>query len=125
MARTFQMVLAWFLIAATGVFAQDYEKANEAYQAGDCVTAMNEWRLLAAQNNPLAQRNLGYMYDDGDCVPQDYVSAHMWFNLAGGNGHEFSREKRNNVAKRMSSSDIAEAQRRARVCMKSNYTDCE
>ena len=25
---------------------------------------------------------LGVMYDDGEGVPQDYVQAHMWCNLA-------------------------------------------
>jgi hypothetical protein len=37
------------------------------------------YRLAADQ---VAQYNLGVMYGTGEGVPQDYVQAHMWFNLA-------------------------------------------
>jgi uncharacterized protein len=43
----------------------------------------------------LAQVNLGRMYAKGRGVPQDYVTAHMWFSLAIGRGVE----KRQKIAK--------------------------
>ncbi len=39
-------------------------------------------RKAADQGQPSPQAALGSMYEDGKGVPQDYVQAHMWFNLA-------------------------------------------
>ena len=50
----------------------------------------------------------------GEGVPQDYVQAHMWFNMAAANGHEDGRKNRDIVAKQMTPADISEAQRLAR-----------
>jgi TPR repeat protein len=30
----------------------------------------------------MAQYNIGFLYASGHGVPQDYVTAHMWFNLS-------------------------------------------
>jgi hypothetical protein len=54
------------------------------------------------------------MYDNGNGVPQDYVQAHMWFNLAGVQGDEDATKKRDIVAAKMTPDQIAEAQRLAR-----------
>ena len=61
-----------------------------------------------------AQCNLGVMYYNGEGVPQDYVQAHMWFNLAASKGDENGRKNRDIVAKKMTPTQIAEAQRLAR-----------
>ena len=54
----------------------------------------------------------------GQGVPQDYVQAHMWFNLAAsrvtGEKHKDYSNARDRVAKRMSSRQVSEAQRLAR-----------
>jgi hypothetical protein len=54
------------------------------------------------------------MYGNGRGVPQDYVAAHMWFNLSAAQGNANAAENRNNVAARMTPAQIAEAQRLAR-----------
>jgi TPR repeat protein len=54
------------------------------------------------------------MYANGTGVPQDYVAAHMWFNLSAAQGNAKAVEDRNNVATKMASAQIAEAQRLAR-----------
>ena len=41
------------------------------------------YRLSAEQGDAEAQSSLGVMYCKGKGVPQDCVSAHMWWNLAG------------------------------------------
>ena len=61
-----------------------------------------------------AQFGLGYMYKMGQGVPQNYVQAHMWFNMAASKGDEDIREFRDRVAKKMTPAQIAEAQRLAR-----------
>ena len=54
------------------------------------------------------------MYADGLGVPQDYISAHMWLNLAAAKGYEDARKAREIVAASMTREQIAEAQARAR-----------
>ena len=66
------------------------------------------------QGNASAQLNLGIMYGTGQGVPQDYVSAHMWLNLAAATGGEEARKARERVAVSMTREQIAEAQARAR-----------
>ncbi len=41
-----------------------------------------EVRAKAEQGDASAQGNLGFMYANGRGVPQDDVTARMWFNLA-------------------------------------------
>ena len=45
------------------------------------------------QGNASAQFNLGLMYDQWRGVPQDYVRAHMWFNLSAAQGKQRCCEK--------------------------------
>ncbi len=59
------------------------------------------------------------MYSMGRGVPQDYVQAHKWFNLAAATHTEKeARDRavkaRDRVAARMTPAQIAEAQKRAR-----------
>ena len=58
------------------------------------------------------------MYVNGQGVPQNYVEAHMWFNLAAaqlsGEDREKYVEARDAVAGLMTPDQIAKAQRRAR-----------
>ncbi len=92
-------------------------KANAvmaAYIQGDYQSALREFRPLAEEENAVAQNNLGAMYGDGRGVPQDYVQAHMWFNLAAAQEDELARKSRKRVEKRMTPEQIAEAQRLAR-----------
>lgn len=94
------------------------------YQMGDGVRrnsaeAVRWYRLAAKQGDAWAQQNLGYMYKSGTGVLQDYVSAHMWLNIAG------NSNVRDTLAHEMTVADISEAQRRARICVASNYQDCD
>ena len=57
------------------------------------------------------------MYANGRGVPQDYVQAHMWFNLAEfhsspGRVHDKAAQDRDAVAKRMTPAQVAEATER-------------
>ena len=57
------------------------------------------------------------MYSEGECVSQDYVQAHKWYNIAGANGYEDGVSNRDIVAKQMSPTQVEEAQKLARVWM--------
>ena len=54
------------------------------------------------------------MYDNGRGVLQDYVRAHMWYNLAAAQGNKPATKNRDLLAKRMTPAQIAEAQKLAR-----------
>ena len=58
------------------------------------------------------------MYGTGAGVPQDYVQAHMWSNLAASRSTGEDRERavriRDRVAGELTPDDLAEAQRLAR-----------
>ena len=75
---------------------------------------MKWFRLAAEQGYARAQYNLGFMYYNGEGVPQDYVQAHMWWNLAASKGNENGRKNRDIIAKKMTPVQITEAQRIAR-----------
>ena len=81
--------------------AQDYQQAvvwfRKAAEAGDIG----------------AQQNLGLMYYGGTGVPQDFVLAHMWANLAAIKNNNYVKT-RDAIARNMTPSQIAEAQRLAR-----------
>jgi len=51
-------------------------------------------------------------------VAQDYVEACKWLILAGANGNEVAAKNRVTVERKMTPEQIAEAQRRARVWMR-------
>ncbi|MFT3986285.1 SEL1-like repeat protein [Aestuariivirga sp.] len=58
---------------------------------------------------------LGMMYCLGRDVAQDYVAAHKWLNLAAMKGSEDARAYRCELAREMTSAQVAEAQRQARA----------
>ena len=91
---------------------QDYEEAVRWYQ------------LAAEQGHSKAQGNLGVMYAFGNGVMKDYVYAHMWGNIASMNGNDLGALLRDDFAEKMTSSQIEEAQRLARECVKKNYKGC-
>jgi len=83
------------------------------------------FRHAAGQEHQNAQLMLGVMYASGEGTTQDYVRAHMWLNLAASNGDKNARERREKLAKEMTPSQIADAQKMARDCEKKNYKNCE
>ena len=72
-------------------------------------------KLAADQGLASAQIMLGIMYMEGQGVAQDYVLAHMWINLSHAReGTEESARLRDELARKMTAAQIAEAQHRAR-----------
>ena len=71
-----------------------------------------------------AQSNLGVMYEYGQGVPQDYIRAHMWYNIAASSGDKNASINRDIVAKNMNPADISAAQKLARECVRKKYKGC-
>jgi len=81
-------------------------------------------RLSAEQGVVLAQNNLAVMYYNGEGITQDDIYAYMWWNIAAANGESRAQENRDIVATRMTSSQLAEAQKLARECVAKDYRGC-
>ena len=111
--------MKWYRLAAEQGNAEYQFKLGLMYGAGQGVPqdydkAVKWFRLAAEQGKVEAQVGLGLMYESGTSVPQDYAEAHMWYNLAAARGSELGRKNRDIVAKKMTPTQIAEAQRLAR-----------
>lgn len=92
----------------------DYAAGVTAYQRGDRSRALEEFRRAAEAGDARAQMRLGRMYQDGTDVLQDYVAAHMWYNLAASQGVARAAEARDALSRDMSPEQLAQAQELAR-----------
>ena len=53
---------------------------------------------------------LGILYQQGWGVPEDYVLAYAWYNLASAQGNEQARDIKDDLRTRMTPDQIAQAQ---------------
>jgi uncharacterized protein len=119
-----------FRLAAEQGYARAQSNLGVMYEQGhgvaqDYAEAVRWYRLAAEQGIDHAQYFLGLMYGKGQGVAKDDVLAHMWINIAAANGIKNAVEARDILDPMMTSTDLSESQRRARVCMESNYQDCD
>ncbi len=83
---TLAFLIILFTLTSNVVWSADYYIGFAAYNDGDYVTALREWKPLADQGNDDAQFWLGYMYDKGKGVPQNYKTAVKWYRLSAEQG---------------------------------------
>ena len=119
----------WYKLAAEQGDAKAQYNLGVMYDVGEGVPqddkeAVRWYTLAAEQEHAKAQYNLGVMYALGEGVIKDYVYAHMWGNIASMNENDKGETLRGYVAEKMTSSQIEEAQRLARECIKKNYKGC-
>ena len=69
----------------------DFWEGFAAYQNGDYATALRELKPLAEQGHGDAQYRLGYMYYEGNGVPQNYKEAAYWWRKAAEQGDPFAQ----------------------------------
>jgi uncharacterized protein len=99
--------------------------ANGKGVAEDDKQAVKLYRKAAKQGLAQAQFNLGVLYANGQGVVKDNVYAHMWLSIAETNGGErAAKNRRKIVTKRMTSSQIAAAQKLAGECVVREYKGC-
>ena len=106
--------LAAVLFLASVSARADYEAGQRAWDAGDPAAALTEWLAAADRGDRQAMRALGRLYRRGVGTPQDYVEAHMWFNLAAARGDAAAADERDALAAEMTPEERAEARKRAR-----------
>lgn len=79
-------------------------------------------RIQAAEAGEAAAfYDLGLLYSTGQGVGLDYIEAHKWFNLAALRGIRRAQVDRAELAREMSATEVAEAQRQARYWMTSHH----
>ena len=71
-------ILSLFLMACP-ILAGPIEDSIKAYRRGDFKTAYQLIKPEAEKGDDVAQFTLGYMYDEGKGVPQDYAEAAKWY----------------------------------------------
>jgi TPR repeat protein len=109
----------WYRLAADQGDARAQFNLGFSYDNGRGVPqnhaeALKWFRLAADQGNANAQNDLAVMYAKGEGVPPDFVRAHMWFNLSAMRGEQRAAKNKDNIAKRMTPAQIAEAQKLVR-----------
>lgn len=97
-----------------GIVLANYAAGQAALERGDAMAALDEFRRAAESGDARAQFRLGQFYERGEPVLQDFVVAHMWYNVAGASGHAEASTARNALAERMTSEQVARAQEMAR-----------
>ena len=78
---------AGFTLGLTAPAWAGFDEGVAAYERGDYVSALREFRPLAEKGGASAQYNLGLMYDKGKGVPQGYAEAVKWYRQAAEQGH--------------------------------------
>jgi TPR repeat protein len=68
-------------------------------------------RKAAEQGDTSAQCVLGTIYCNGEGVSQDFVQAYVWWGLAALNGSREGRSLREELTKKMTSSQLREAKK--------------
>ena len=116
----------WYQTAAEQGYALAQFSVGLAYENGRGVLkhpgeAVRWYQTAAEQGHAEAQHNLGRMYALG----QDRVRGHMWLNIASANGSNMSGEIRDLLERLMTRDEVNRATELARMCMESNYKNCE
>ncbi len=60
---------------------------------------------------------VGAMYEEGNGVPQDYISAYMWWTIAASEGEKLAKKGLDEAAPEMSPAQIETAKKLAREWM--------
>lgn len=127
--RRFLFAVFVVVACATDAAADSMEEAKSAYGRGDYALAAQLIRSLAEQGNARAQNNMGGLYTQGRGVPQDFVRAYMWFNVAAaalsGDEGKAAMKNRDHVASQMTAEQIGKAQEMVRHCQQSKFKECD
>jgi peptidoglycan hydrolase-like protein with peptidoglycan-binding domain len=109
MIRSFALATALIVAAPTFALA-DYTSALQSYESGNFQAAFADFEASANSGDAAAQYMMGQMYAQGEGVTQNYVKAHMWYNMAASWGHDRANKARARLENHMTSAQIAEAQ---------------
>lgn len=118
--RDFQEAPGWYRLAAEQGFAKAQTEIGTAYRYGsfdlpvDKLEAIQWLRLAAEQGEGDAQTYLGYMYGTGEGVPEDDITAFMWYSLGALNGNFNATGTVKYIDETLNPNEIAEVERRTK-----------
>lgn len=118
-AQSDTMAVIWFLKTAKSGEPRSQNYLCQAYTYGlgteENPQMAAKWCLKAAyRGDSFAQKVVGVHYETGEGgLPQSYIDAHMWYNLASAQGDEEAKKFRISLEKSMTVDQIVEAQRKA------------
>ncbi|HZE68849.1 MAG TPA: tetratricopeptide repeat protein [Pyrinomonadaceae bacterium] len=115
--RNEEEVVKLFRLAAGQGLSEGQYNLGVSYDEARGVTrnyaeAVKWYQLAAAQGMAQAQYNLAASYANGQGVATNYVQSYVWLTLAG-RSLELARRMRSLVAQRMTTTQVAEAERQA------------
>jgi len=102
-----------FSVLFLGKASADFYDGLRAFDSGDYALAAKEWVIAGSQGDVTSQFRLAQLYERGLGVPQDFVQAHRWYNVAASQGHAEARSARDALGARLTADQLAEAQRLA------------
>lgn len=104
-------ILLIFLLTVPAFAASaDFYDGLRVYDAGRYSEAVRLWKQSAGTGDARSQLRLAALFEDGRGIPQNYVRAHLYYNLAAAQGSAPARRARNRLARRMTKTDLAQAQ---------------
>ena len=83
------VLLAFFVACPT--HAQSFRQGVSAFNRQDYVAASRIFIPLAERGSAVAQSYLGYMFETGRGVPQNYTEAAMWYRRAAEQGDSLAQ----------------------------------
>src|SRR5271166_1692282 len=118
-AQDYAAAMSWYRKAADQGNADAQHGLASLYYKGngvaqDYAAAMSWYQKAANQGNANSPVVLGAMYFLGQGVPKDSVTAYKWLSVAAARGAKNAEDMRNTVAAKMTSTQIAKAQRLTR-----------
>lgn len=125
MKRSLLTMATLLMLGASPTWASPLDDAATAYARGEYAPALDIYQSLASKGNADGQSNLGLMYQNGHGVAQDYVHAHMWFNLAAVSGHPDGAKNSSLVAALMTQAQIVQAREMAFDCQQRKFKNCD
>ena len=110
-------------VVLTDIDQEMFHYAFESLKSGSYSLAYKGFLELSGKGSSISQYLLAEMCLKGMGVLQDYSQAHMWFNIAASQGHKKAKVHLDRLTNKMSTVQIAEAQKLARdwVAMNDNY----
>lgn len=89
--RTLASLILVVMMTTVAASAETLEKAEAAYWRGDYALALRLMQPIADQGDIQAQYLIGFMYEKGQGVAQDYSEAAKWYILASEGGHSYAQ----------------------------------
>jgi TPR repeat protein len=74
-----------------------FELGSKLYQANDQAAAFKEFMRAAQANDPKAQLQVGYQYEFGEGVPENFSEAVRWYTLAARQGDPVAEKNLGNM----------------------------